>query len=245
MSIANASPWARNDDELLIISTTNYFSADLVQENQVYGTYESLDNNTYLEFGLTDEITIGGKAIYGTSWLNTGIGSLTDSGFSEVEGYAQYEVLRTNENAASFKLSAGKPAAFQSTARAALGSGGADAELAILYGHNIIFRPVKLFAAAEVGYRKRFGNAADVVRLQATLGIEPTKRWVVLLEGFGTISLRNEMLGGADYDIIKLQPSVVYRLNHHWAIQVGASKDLATRNLAPGKSFFIGLWSAF
>ncbi len=244
-SSAHASPWARFDGELLVISKADYFHADLISQDPAGGDYRSLDNNTYLEFGLTENITIGGKAIYGTSWLSRPSETVTNSGFSEIEAFGQYQFLRTIKQAASVKLSAGKPAAFQPNARASLGAGGADIELAALYGRNLIFEPIKLFAAAEVGYRKRIGSAADIVRTQITIGAEPSDHWLFLLEGFSTLSLRNEGFAGADYDIVKIQPSIIYRPSRRWAIQAGVSQDVASRNLSRGRSFFIGLWSAF
>ena len=242
---ALASPWARLDGEMLVISGMNYFRSDLTSQDPDGGHFESIENDSYFEFGLTEDITIGGKAVYGTSWLTNSAGSFSDSGFSEIEGYAQYQFLRTMRHAASVKLSAGKPAAYQSGARSSLGAGGADVELAGLYGRNVMFEPVKVFVAAEAGFRKRFGDNADIVRTQGTIGIEPGKHWVLLLETFAAVSMRNESDSGADYDIVKIKPSVVYRFNRRWAVQAGVTEEVADRNLARGRTYFIGLWSAF
>lgn len=244
-SSAQASPWARPDGELLVITRAEYFHANLSSLDPAGGHFESLDSNSYMEFGITDDITIGGKAIYGTSWLTNSAGSFTDSGFSEIEGYAQYQFARTNRHAASMKLSAGKPAAFQASARNALNDSGADIELAALYGRNLTFGPVKTFAAVEIGYRKRFGGGADVLRGQATLGAKPGEHWLLLLEGFSTVSMRNEKPGGPDYDIIKIQPSLVYHFNRRWSVQAGMNEEVSGRNLARGRTFFFGVWSTF
>ncbi len=241
---ARASPWARPGGELLVITRAEYFRTDLSSEDPNGGAFESLDTNTYFEFGLTPDITIGGKAIYGTAWLTDSTGSYSDSGFSELEGYTQYQFLRNNKHAASVRLSAGKPSAFQASARDTLDSG-ADVEVAALYGRNLTFGPVQTFTALELGYRKRFGAAADLLRGQATLGAKAGDHWMVLLESFATVSMRNEEPGGADYDIIKIQPSVVYRFNRRWSLQAGMNEEIAGRNLARGRTFFLGLWSSF
>ncbi|WP_428410539.1 hypothetical protein [Hyphococcus sp.] len=243
-SAAHASPWARFDGELLVISSTKYFQGDS-PDDPADGVFESVDSDTHIEFGLTEDITIGGKVIYGTSWLANSAGNFSDSGFSEVEGFAQYQFLRDIRQAASVKLSAGKPAAFQSGARPSLSAGGADVELGGLYGRNLLFEPVKIFAAGEIGFRKRIGDAADVMRTQGTLGVEPGRHWVLLFETFSVTSLRNENDSGADYDIVKIQPSVIYRFNRRWAVQAGMTEDVSVRNVAPGRTYFIGFWSAF
>lgn len=242
---AHASPWARPDGELLIISTANYFRADLSSQDPAGGEFRRVESDTYLEYGLTEDITIGGKAIYGNTWLTRAGLTQTSNGFTEIEGFAQYQVLRNMKHSGSVKLSVARPAAFQSGARENFQSEGVDAEIAALYGRNLVFEPIKVFAAAETGYRKRFGDAADLIRTQVTLGVEPSRHWVLLFEGFSSFSLRNERPGGVDFDIVKLQPSVVYRFNRRWAVQAGVNEEIAGRNLARGRTFFLGFWSAF
>ena len=106
---AQASPWARVDGELLIISQTKYFYSDLTSQDPRGARFESVDSDTHIEFGLTDDVTIGAKAIYGTSWLTNTRGTETDSGFSEIEGYLQYQFARDDRQAASVKFSAARP----------------------------------------------------------------------------------------------------------------------------------------
>lgn len=242
---AQASPWARPDGELLVISSAKYFRADLTSQDPDGGEFQRIESDTYVEYGVTENVMIGGKAIYGSTWLTRAGATQSSSGFTEIEGFAQYQFLRSNKQAGSVKLSVAKPAAFQSGARENFQSDSIDAEIAALYGRNVLFEPVKVFAAVETGYRKRFGDAADLIRSQITVGVEPGDRWVFLLEGFSTVSLRNEDPGGADFDIIKIQPSVVYRFNRRWAIQAGMNEEIEGRNLALGRTFFLGVWSAF
>ncbi len=223
----------------------DYFQASLEAQGASGGEYHSLDNSTHLEFGLSDSITIGGKAIYGTYWLTNQLGAFTGTGFSEIEASAQYQFAGANRNAASVKLSAGKSAAHQPNVPRRLGEGGADIEIAGLYGRNLTSGPVKTFAAFETGYRKRLGDSADVIRSQVTFGVEPSKRLVFLIEGYSTLSVRNEKGAGADYDLVRIQPSILYRFNSRWAIQAGASEDVLSRNISPGRTYFLGLWSAF
>lgn len=97
----------------------------------------------------------------------------------------------------------------------------------------------------ETGYRRRFGDSADQIKSQATVGVEPSSRLLFLLEGFSTFSLGNEKNDGVDYDIVKLQPSLVYRFSRQWAVQAGITEEIHSRNLEPGRTFFIGLWSTF
>lgn len=240
---AHASPWARADGEFFIISRADYFRADFGETDP--GDFRRFESNTYVEYGLTEKVTLGGKAVYGTSWLTSAAGTETASGFTEIEGFGQYQFLRTAKHAASARIAVARPAAFQSGARANLQSDSVDTEAALLYGRNLVTGPMKIFAAAEAGYRRRFGAAADEFRTQTTIGIEPGRRWLILLDSFATLSLRNEDPGGADYDVVKIQPSLVYRFSGRWTVQAGMTEEIAGRNLALGRTYFIGLWSAF
>jgi len=242
ISAASASPWSRHDGELLVISRAEYFSAALVEEP---GLFRRTETNTYFEYGLTSAITIGGKTIYGATWLETEDRIEGERGLSEVEGFGQFQFLRNNRQAGAVKLSVGKSGGIGSGARTSMQSQRPDAEIAALYGHNFAAGKLDLFAAAEAGYRRRFGVAADFVRLQATLGAKPAERMTILLEGYAAVSVRNEDLGGADFDIVKLQPSLIYHAGKRWSIQVGMNEEILGRNLALGRTFFIGVWSTF
>ncbi|WDI30023.1 hypothetical protein PUV54_08635 [Hyphococcus flavus] len=246
---SNASPWARPDGELLIISRGEYFSTHLdpieTPQGIIDARFDRFESNTYLEYGLTKDITIGGKALYGTSWLRRGIETDAASGFSEIEAFAQYQLLRDARHAASVRISAGKPARFLSGARTFLQGNGIDVEIAALYGRDLVLEPVKIFSAIETGYRKRFSNSADQIKSQATIGIEPIDNLLFLFEGFSTFSLRNEINDGTDYDIVKLQPSLVYQISNHWSLQAGVTEEISGRNLELGRTYFIGFWSKF
>ncbi|WP_425409969.1 hypothetical protein [Hyphococcus sp.] len=249
LASAGASPWARPGGELLVISRGEYFRTELdsfeTPQGVIDSRFDRFESNTYVEFGLTENITLGGKALYGTTWFTRGPDVDTANGFSEIEAFAQYQFLRNNTHAGSVRIAAAKPARFQSGARTILQSDKFDTELAALYGRNLIRAPIKVFTAIETGYRKRWGDAADQIKSQATIGVEPSSRLLFLLEGFSTFSLRNERDNGADFDVVKVQPSIVFRFSSKWAVQAGVSEEIAGRNLELGRTYFIGVWSSF
>lgn len=244
---ANASPWARNQGEIFLISQARYFNTSPQDEN--ISRFERLESDLYLEYGLTSAFTLGAKAVYGTSWLTRAETIETVSGFSELIGFGQYQMRRGDADALSIRLSIIVPSDLEAGVRLGLQSDGVDVETAALYGRNLSSGPVKTFLALNAGYRKRFGDAADQLRAQATLGAEPGDRWLLLADIFAERSLRNETAGGADFDIVKLQPSIVYRFGkgpkRRWAAQAGVTEEIAGRNLSLGRAAFVSLWSAF
>lgn len=247
--ISNASPWSRDDGEIMIISRVDYFRSNLenvsVAGAPVDGKFERIETNNYVEFGLTDRLTLGGKAFYGRSWLSRGDFTESASGFTEIETFAQYQVFRNPRHAGAVKITGGIPTEFESGARPTLDSDGVDLELSALYGRSLTFEPIKTFAAVEVGMRKRFGDAADQVRILTTIGIEPTERWGLLIDTYSTVSLRNENFGGADFDVFKVQPSLVWKATRRFSLQIGMSEEIAGRNLDLGTTYFVGLRTRF
>ena len=249
---ASASPWARAQGEGLVISQTSYFTSrqDASSDGEIVSQrFERFETDLYLEYGLTSSITIGGKAVYGASRLNRGGTIENASGVSEYGGFAQYQVLRNDRDAASIRIGASSASSLDDGARAGTANDGVDADIAFLYGRNFNIAPFGVFAAADVGYRRRFGDAADQIRLQADLGAKPGKRWMILVQSFGEFSLSNETDGGADFDIVKINPSVVRRFGDpekgRWSLQIGYSEEIAGRNVALGRRAFLSIWTAF
>lgn len=247
-SLAGASPWARDGGRLFVATRANYFLAKA--DTPLPGAtdvarFERFDTDTYAEFGIGRRTTIGGKVIYGTSTYYDGINVSAGSGFSEFEGLVQRELWRNSTDVLSLRLAGGSTAGLDDAGRPGLVSDGIDVELRVLYGRNLASRPFKIFTAAEAGYRRRFGDGADQIRADILVGAEPLKRALVLVEALSATSLRNEAAGGADYDVVKLQPSLVLRVTRRWSLQGGMTKEAWGRNLLTGDTYFISLWSAF
>jgi hypothetical protein len=247
-SCASASPWAREGGKLFLSTRTDYFTAKA--DEPLPGAidvarFERYDSNTYIEFGLGRRFTVGGKVAYGTSTYYDGINASAGAGFSEFEGFAQRELWRNATDVFSVRLTGASTAGLDDGGRPGLVSDGIDGELRVLYGRNVFKRPFKFFAAAEAGYRRRFGDGADQIRADLLIGAEPFKRTLALIELFSTISLRNEDPGGADYDVIKFQPSIAWRMTKRWSVQGGMMKEISGRNLLTGESYFVALWSSF
>ncbi len=246
---SHASPWVQAEKNLLLISRTDHFRADLgAVDNDgvlVDTGFERIDAQTYVEYGLTNTIMVGGKAVYGTSWLRRGQNIETAAGFSELEAFGQVQIFRKNKSAASARIGLSRPSNFSSGARSALQSTGVDIDASFLYGRNLTSGKIKLFSSLEAGFRKRTGDAADQIRLHGTFGIVPGEQWLVLIESFSTTSLGNHDNDGADYDLVKIQPSIVWHLSPRLGLQLGAAQEVSGRNIDLGQTYFFGIWSSF
>lgn len=244
-----ASPWVIDRGDVLVISRLNYFSADLdiaaTPGGRANGRFEQAETETYAEWSPFSDFMIGAHVNYGLSTLSADMFSVQSNGFSRVEGFAQYQLFRNPTHAGAVRLAAGRPGRFRSGARPGLAADGLDTVASILYGRDIRSYPFKIFSSVDIGYRRRFGDSADVVEGAALLGVEPNRRWMSLTEVTAGYSLRNEDVGGADYDIVRVTQSISWRFNSKSAVQLGAAQDIGGRNISRGRSLFVGLWTRF
>lgn len=245
---AEASPWPRDDGRLFLSTKANYFRATVDQTPAgALGApfFRRFDSDLYAEYGLIDNLTLGAKVVYGDAVFFDGFAESHVSGIAEAEASVQYTIFCCRHGAFSVKATGITPTRFEEGGRPGVFSDGLDAELRVLYGRTLIERPFKIYAAAEAGYRRRFGDGADQIRGDLLLGIEPHSRVLALIEAQSRLSLRNEKPGGADYDVIILQPSLVYRAARRWAVQGGVTYEAAGRNLDRGFGYFVSLWTEF
>lgn len=247
-SIVEASPWPRPKGDGIIISRLDYFVSSFEDTNTppLLNKFERFETNTYAEYGLTNNILISGKFVYGlTQQQAAGETISTASGITEVELGAQYTFRRTEKSVTSARIAYVLPPNAETGTRDGFASDGNDLDLSLLYGRSLTTGPVNTFISGLVSYRRRFGSAADQVRTQATIGAEPSDRWLLLGEVFTEISLQNNEPDGADFDIIKIQPSVVWKASKAYSIQLGLSQEITGRNINLGRTVFLGLWYRF
>lgn len=245
---AEASPWPREQGRLFVSAKANYFEstgAAPLPEAPAAARFERFDSDLYLEYGLSRRITLAAKVVYGEAEFFDGFERRRVDGFAEFESGVQYAILHGGADALSVKVSAATPTRFENGGRPGVVSDGIDAEIRALYGRTLMSRPVKAFATVEAAYRRRFGDGADQARADLLLGIEPGRRLLALLEAQSRRSMRNEEPGGADYDVLIAQPSIVWRATRRFALQAGASLEIAGRNLDRGSGYFLALWSEF
>ena len=247
-----ASPWPRTQYSFFTATGTEFFTADgdfifdvppLIDSQT--DRFQRIQTNTYIEFGLTDRWLISFKANYALTTVTSPNSVVTSNGFTAIEGLIQRTIWQSPNNFFSVALSAGQDNAFSGGVRPGLQSDGIDGEVRVLYGRNFSNTPFSAFATAELAYRRRFGSAADQIRADFKLGAQPHPRVLVLADFFTILSARNEDIGGADFDVIKIQPSVAVRTLGNWRVQTGVNFEVAGRNLDRGNSVFVSLWSSF
>lgn len=242
-----ASPWGRNAGELFVSNKSNYFIATSAAPDPLTQDalrFERIDADLYVEWGAGWGLTAGGKAIFGTSTFFDGVSTTSATGVVEFEGFLQGLLSKSEHDALSLRVASAKPTRFQSGSRPDLASDGVDAEVRVLYGRDLILRPIKVFATVETGYRRRFGPGADQIRADTLIGLERGRN-LFLVEALTTKSVGAALAGGTRYDLVRLQATAVRRLGKRTSLQIGVAREAAGRGVLRGDGVFVGFWAEF
>lgn len=238
---AEASAWNKAPGEVFILNRIDYFASSL----ETGGRLDRIETHAFSEIGASERITIGLKAIYGTSWTSEPFGDRSGTGLSVLEASLQGQLRRSDREALAVRITAGAPTFEGSGARPDIVTQGAEVEYRALYGRRLQLAGREATLIAEAAFRDRFAGDADQVRLDALAGWRPSKHVWLLLETFSARSLENASPGGADFDLYKVQPSIVWRLTDRYSLQAGLNHEFASRNVSRGDTAFVGLWSRF
>lgn len=273
---AFAGAWTHDKGKGLIISGTSYNQANLAFDSESSLTtpveFQKIDSTFYLEYGLTDQLTlVGNSALQDVTFTSS-------EGLQNFSGFATSKLgLRRGININSpWKLAVQPslviPAGGESVPDGDLGIGGIGAEVRVLAG-----RPIKLgnrygFFNAEAAYDYRSGAAPRQITADLTLGIQMINHVKIIGQGFyrntndavfdGDAILANESL--------KLQASIVVDLPN-WnfkkktnaeddeeaivedapkstrktSLQLGVFQTVAGRNIVREQGVIVTLWNRF
>jgi hypothetical protein len=203
------------------------------------GSYRRIEFAPYVEYGLTRRLTVVVQPRMQTVWGDVG----TATGLAQTNLALLYALHLGERDAFAIQAGIGTPGVGGDDPRVA--EPNADYELRLLYGRSVAFGGVEAFGEIQAAFRRRSGAAADELRLDLTAGLMPAPGWMLLAQGFSTFGLRNADPGGADYDMHRVQLSVVRDLAPRVSVQLGAFHELDGRNTALGTALVAALWLRF
>lgn len=237
---AAASAWPRPPDETFVSITFGAFStaADAPEGE----AFERLSLDYYMEYGLTERITVGGKAVAGLRTDADEAGEVA----TDVAAFAQTLLWRG---------SAGDVISIRGRVTASLDDlastpasdidDGEELRAALQYGRGLDTPWGNGWLDSALGYATYTGARADQVTADLTLGLRPAERWLGLVQMFGTVGLGNEELGGADFDAIKLKTAVGREFDAGPSVLLGLGGDVYTRGIDAGLEATLTLWTSF
>lgn len=188
--------------------------------------------SVFVERGLTPRLTLQAKAGVTRGhdrWARY-------SGRGPAEAGLRWAVLRGERSSLAVYLGAGEGGAGRNAGYAAPGQGSLDLEARVLFGRSATWRGREVYLDVQAARLKREG-LADETRVDATLGVRPSKNWLVLAQTYA---------GQADRDPVrsrwvKSEFSVVRSVGA-WGVQAGWRDTVSGRETARDRGVVLGLW---
>jgi hypothetical protein len=206
--------------------------------------YNKFEFNVLLEYGVTDWFT----AIVSPGFQHIDIAAPVDArrtGLGYSEAGARIRILQGPNWVVSGQATVRVPGTFDAANPAAVGNNGIEQDTRLLFGYSFAVGSWPAFLDLQFGQRVRFGDPPSELRADATLGVRPQPRWLVLAQLFNVVSegASPPVFPSSDYS--KLQFSVVYDLTKQWSLQGGAFTTFRGRNALHENGLLLGAWYKF
>lgn len=239
---ATAGAWTQPEGQAQAIATLAYsFAVDAFDQDGravAVEPFEKLEARLYAEYGLSDWATIAVQPVIRRKEQ----GAEMVSGLGRLDLGLRTRLWRDDFSIVSVEGAISAPGA--SDELAPLNGGDTDWEIdaRVLYGRGFSLGWRQGFADVQAGYRFRFDEPADELRLDMTVGLDVTEQSFAMVQSFNRLSV-----GAARFPFTETQEhavalSTVYRLNGNWSLQAGTQVTAYGRNVLREQGFFISLW---
>lgn len=252
-----AAAWTLPQGKGQVITTASYYSTD--RYYSASGTeftqpaYHKRSLDSLVEYGLRDEVTVGGTLrLEGLSQRHYSTGaSEHNTGIGNTDLFVRYKFWEQNGTVLAVQPMLILPRVIDNGDYPELGSAHTAVEMRGLAATSFAWGGQYHFANVELAYRHRTGAPADQWQVDATLGLRPAKDWLVLGQWFST--WRADGLGMTtptitdeeNYELAKLQLTVVYDWSEAVSLQLGGFGHVRSRNTGGGGGMLASVWYRF
>ncbi len=189
----------------------------------------------YVERGLTRRLTLQGQA----GWTRGEDGFADYAGRGPLELGLRYNLVRSGRSAVSVYVGAALAGEGRNAGYAPPGAGGTDIEARLLAGRSLAFAGHAAFVDLQLARLDRTG-LPDETRLDLTLGVEPTDRWLILVQTYAGQAGD----GPGDPRWLKLELSAARRVGE-WRVQAGWRQTLTGRSTPVESGPVFAVWRSF
>ena len=255
--VASAGPWtpARGHGQI-IFGWTLYRTGEEFSDarNRVSfgneGEFSKSEINPYFETGLTDRLTFVGSLFASDQGYRNTYGHLDNHGMGDTELGLRYRMTGTDRPVIVAVQGSTKLATGKTSGAIALTNGQTDVEGRVLLGGSFGSGERPPFWNVDAGYRFRAGDPADEVRVDAAIGTYLTRRVMLLAQadtitGMQNADPRARELNPTltpDYDLYRLQGSVVVRVAPRVRAQAGGFVHAWGRSTGAGGGVIASVW---
>lgn len=247
-----AGAWPLPEGQLQVINTVSAYSSDTRYDNfgnpLAQPTYNKHEYNPYIEYGLTDDITVGANLFLQRASQNGSV----NYGIADSEFFLKKQIWKSGGYVASIQPIVKLPRLWEQDNTPMIGSSHMDVGVSALGGYGFEMYDLSHYVEVETGYRYRFGDPENRFLLNATAGVGVTGSITIMPQVFTAWRATNP--SGAptftqttqdDYDLVKLQLSGLYRASDTVAYQAGVFGDVYGRNAGKGQGALFSVWLNF
>jgi hypothetical protein len=202
------------------------------------------DAQTYVQYGLTDSITIFGQ----TAFEHYALGDPTPdvyNGLDYSDVGLRAKLWSTGDWVFSAEGTAFIPGAHDAKAPAEEGNTGWAGEARLNAGTNFKVGATPGFIDAEFGYRLRTEGPPDEWHGDLTVGFKFTPRLMLMLQDFTTVSAPSTDPTFSQWRQSVVEASLVYALDDKWTVQFGLFSTVWTVKTNSQHGLALAVWRNF
>ncbi|WP_339949236.1 hypothetical protein [uncultured Albimonas sp.] len=208
------------------------------------GGLDRIEVTGFVEYGLRDDLTLIGQTTL-TSRETAPPFASDYQGLDYTELGLRQRLAQGERWVISGQGSVRLPGATDSRDPAQAGITDVETDLRLLLGRSGKAAGLPAFAELQTGYRVRFDDPPNEIRVDASFGVRPHDDWLLLGQSFTTLSDGSARGVFPDSDYVKLQASVVYDVTEAWSVQVGAFATVWGRNALVERAALAAVWRRF
>ena len=236
-NVAHAGAWLQPKGSGLFIAQISYFSSDYYFDvdgnKQKQSRFTKGEAQPYAEYGLAENITIGGMLFAQSNQQN----DHQKLGVADPQIFARSTIWKSGSQLISLQPLIKLPSQYRNKTTPRGGSSSTDYELSALYGRNLDLVSNRDYLDLKIGYRVRNGQLNDQYHADAMVGLGIDDNWHIIPAIRATFATkmndqRFSQNGDLDYDLVKLELAANYQFtatrsfsislaNHVWGRQTG------------------------
>jgi hypothetical protein len=255
-SAVYAGAWTRQAGSGLYIQNASYYFTNKFFDNsgnkKTFSGYGKYELNPYLEYGLSDRLTIGSNIfLQRVSQTTNNINNQTNWGIGDSEFFSRLRLWQKNGFIVSAEPMVKLPSLVREAAMPQIGNRNFDAAITLSGGYGYKAWQLNHFVNIDIGYNHRFGSPHDQVKFSGTAGFSVSENWMVIAQVFNTSRFGTNIAptftesSADDYNLTKLQISAIYKIDSKLSLQTGIFSNIAGRNSGAGNGVVLAVLKTF
>ncbi|MFM9889487.1 MAG: hypothetical protein ACKVOE_02410 [Rickettsiales bacterium] len=248
--VAWAGAWLQPKGQGLFVAQAGFYSTDRFYaadgQEQPQSTFSKIELTPYVEYGLLENLTIGGTAYIQDAFQSAD----SNLGIADPQIFARSELWGDDTQHLSLQPLIKFTSAFEHTAPPRGGSRSTDVELSLLYGRSFNLISPRDYLDMRSGYRLRANRLGDQFLTDIALGLGVGEHWLIVpalrqVVSLGTVGGAFSESGDLDYDLTKVELTSLYQLDDAHSVQLSLASHVAGAQTGAGYSITAGFGETF